>query len=46
MKFIDLMLDFKEIIPKLLAADAVVLVSSLYYFGINAQLKTSYRSIL
>lgn len=29
----------KEVIPKLLAADIVVLVSSLYYFGINAQLK-------
>lgn len=29
----------KEVIPKLLAADVVVLVSSLYYFGINAQLK-------
>lgn len=40
MNFIDLMLDFKEIIPKLLAADVVVLVSSLYYFDINAQLKT------
>ena len=30
----------KEVIPKLLEADVVVLVSSLYYFGINAQLKT------
>lgn len=30
----------KEVIPKLLAADVVVLVSSMYYFGINAQLKT------
>ncbi len=30
----------KEVIPKLLAADVVVLVSSLYYFGLNAQLKT------
>lgn len=30
----------KEVIPKLLDADVVVLVSSLYYFGINAQLKT------
>lgn len=39
MNFIDLMLDFKEFIPKLLAADVVVLVSLLYYFGINAQLK-------
>lgn len=29
-----------EVIPHLLAADVVVLVSSLYYFGINAQLKT------
>ena len=28
------------VIPKLLDADIVVLVSSLYYFGINAQLKT------
>lgn len=28
------------VIPHLLAADVVVLVSSLYYFGINAQLKT------
>lgn len=30
----------KEVIPKLLDADVVVLVSSMYYFGINAQLKT------
>lgn len=30
----------KEVIPKLLEADVVVLVSSMYYFGINAQLKT------
>ena len=30
----------KEVIPKLLNADVVVLVSSMYYFGINAQLKT------
>ncbi|KRL88668.1 flavodoxin family protein [Lactobacillus kalixensis] len=30
----------KEVIPKLLDADIVVLVSSMYYFGINAQLKT------
>lgn len=30
----------EEVIPKLLEADIVVLVSSLYYFGINAQLKT------
>ncbi|WP_315968333.1 NAD(P)H-dependent oxidoreductase [Lactobacillus taiwanensis] len=30
----------KEAIPQLLAADVVVLVSSLYYFGLNAQLKT------
>lgn len=30
----------KEVIPKLLAADVVVLVSSLYYYGLNAQLKT------
>lgn len=30
----------KEVIPHLLEADVVVLVSSLYYFGINAQLKT------
>lgn len=30
----------KEVIPKLLEADVVVLVSSLYYFGMNAQLKT------
>lgn len=29
-----------EVIPKLLEADVVVLVSSMYYFGINAQLKT------
>ena len=29
-----------EVMPKLLEADLVVLVSSLYYFGINAQLKT------
>lgn len=29
----------KEVIPKLLEADVVVLVSSMYYFGINAQLK-------
>lgn len=29
-----------EVIPHLLKADVVVLVSSLYYFGINAQLKT------
>ena len=29
----------REVIPHLLAADVVVLVSSLYYFGINAQLK-------
>lgn len=28
-----------EVIPKLLNADIVVLVSSMYYFGINAQLK-------
>lgn len=28
-----------EVIPKLIAADVVVLVSSMYYFGINAQLK-------
>lgn len=28
-----------EVIPKLIKADVVVLVSSLYYFGINAQLK-------
>ncbi|HJE44381.1 flavodoxin family protein [Levilactobacillus namurensis] len=28
-----------EVLPQLLAADVVVLVSSLYYFGINAQLK-------
>lgn len=28
-----------EVIPKLLEADVVVLVSSMYYFGINAQLK-------
>ena len=30
----------KEVIPELLDADVVVLVSSLYYFEINAQLKT------
>lgn len=30
----------KEVIPNLLAADIVVLVSLLYYFDINAQLKT------
>lgn len=30
----------KVVIPKLLNADVVVLVSSMYYFGINAQLKT------
>lgn len=29
-----------EVIPHLLDADVVVLVSSLYYFGVNAQLKT------
>ncbi|WP_297818374.1 flavodoxin family protein [uncultured Lactobacillus sp.] len=29
----------KEVIPKLLEAEIVVLVSSMYYFGINAQLK-------
>lgn len=29
-----------EVIPQLLTADVVVLVSLLYYFGINAQLKT------
>lgn len=29
-----------EVIPKLLEADVVVLVASMYYFGINAQLKT------
>lgn len=29
----------KEVIPNLLDADIVVLVSSMYYFGINAQLK-------
>lgn len=29
----------KEVIPKLLEADIVVLVSSLYYFGLTAQLK-------
>lgn len=28
-----------EVIPKLLQADVVVLVSSMYYFGINAELK-------
>ncbi len=28
-----------EVMPKLLAADMVVLVSSLYYYGINAALK-------
>ncbi|MDE3334380.1 MULTISPECIES: flavodoxin family protein [Lactobacillus] len=30
----------KKVIPELLDADVVVLVSSLYYFEINAQLKT------
>lgn len=30
----------KELIPKLLNADVVVLVASMYYFGINAQLKS------
>lgn len=30
----------EEVIPHLIKADVVVLVSSLYYFGINAQLKT------
>ncbi len=29
----------KEVMPKLLDADMVVLVSSLYYYGINAALK-------
>ncbi|WP_283583681.1 flavodoxin family protein [Limosilactobacillus difficilis] len=29
----------KEVLPKLLDADVVVLVGSMYYFGINAQLK-------
>lgn len=29
----------KEVIPNLLKADIVVLVASMYYFGINAQLK-------
>ena len=29
-----------QVIPNLLEADLIVLVSSLYYFGINAQLKT------
>lgn len=29
----------KEVIPHLLDADVVVLVASMYYFGINAQLK-------
>lgn len=29
-----------EVIPKILEADVVVLVSSMYYFGINAQLKS------
>lgn len=29
-----------EVIPHLLDADVVALVSSLYYFGVNAQLKT------
>ncbi|MBD5807281.1 flavodoxin family protein [Limosilactobacillus walteri] len=29
-----------EVMPKLLAADMVVLVSSLYYYGINAALKS------
>lgn len=30
----------RQVIPKLLEADIVILVSSLYYFGLNAQLKT------
>lgn len=29
----------KEVLPRLLKADVVVLVSSLYYYGMNAQLK-------
>lgn len=30
----------KEVMPRLLKADVIVLVSSLYYYGMNAQLKT------
>lgn len=30
----------QEVMPKLLDADIVVLVSSLYYYGVNAALKT------